>query len=71
MRLASVKKRFIAGAKCPACEQTDKLVLFLENDLETFECVACGYKEQFDSNGQPQAAVKDEAVKFVDPSADN
>jgi uncharacterized metal-binding protein (TIGR02443 family) len=65
--LASNKKRFIAGAKCPSCDQSDKLVLFLEEGFETFECVACGYKEQFDSNGQPRTVAKSEAVRFVDP----
>lgn len=68
MSLASKKKRFVAGAKCPACEKSDKLVLFLEDGLDTFECVACGYKEQFDSSGQPKSAARDEAVRFVDPS---
>ncbi len=37
-------KRFIAGAVCPKCSEMDKLVMYKnEDDIETRECVACGY----------------------------
>lgn len=38
------KKRFIAGASCPECKATDTMSLFLENNIEKVECVACGYQ---------------------------
>lgn len=40
-----MKKRFIAGAKCPKCEALDRVVMFTENDHEWIECIECGYSE--------------------------
>ncbi|AQS40124.1 conserved hypothetical metal-binding protein [Shewanella psychrophila] len=41
-----VKKRFVAGAKCPKCKAVDSVVLFKELGVETVECVECDYREQ-------------------------
>ncbi len=41
-----VKKRFVAGAKCPKCQAQDSIVLFKEQGIETVECVECDYREQ-------------------------
>ncbi|GIU36929.1 DNA-binding protein [Shewanella colwelliana] len=41
-----VKKRFVAGAKCPQCKATDSIVLFKEHGVETVECVECDYRDQ-------------------------
>ncbi|AXQ14710.1 MULTISPECIES: YheV family putative zinc ribbon protein [Shewanella] len=41
-----IKKRFVAGAKCPKCQAQDSIVLFKENGIETVECVECDYREQ-------------------------
>ncbi|MBE7214003.1 YheV family putative metal-binding protein [Shewanella benthica] len=41
-----VKKRFVAGAKCPKCKAVDSIVLFKEQGVETVECVDCDYREQ-------------------------
>lgn len=38
-----VKKRFIAGAKCPKCEAEDTIMLFKQNGVEQVECVSCGH----------------------------
>lgn len=48
------KKRFIAGAKCPNCNELDTLMLYKENDVEKVECVECGHK---------QSQVDDEVAK--------
>lgn len=37
-----VKKRFIAGAKCPKCHEIDTMALTKENGIETVTCVSCG-----------------------------
>lgn len=42
--MARQKKRFIAGATCPKCEAMDTLMLFVENDIEQVECVACKHR---------------------------
>ncbi|MCL1126162.1 YheV family putative zinc ribbon protein [Shewanella surugensis] len=41
-----IKKRFVAGAKCPKCQAKDSIVLFKENGIETIECTDCDYREQ-------------------------
>lgn len=37
-------KRFIAGAVCPHCRETDSLALWRENQVDIVECVKCGYQ---------------------------
>ncbi|WP_100658535.1 YheV family putative zinc ribbon protein [Alteromonas flava] len=51
-----VKKRFIAGAKCPKCQSMDTLMLFFENNVEKMECVSCGYHQSQTGNEVKQAA---------------
>lgn len=45
MALSKNKKRFIAGATCPKCNQLDSIALTLENAVETLTCVSCGYTQ--------------------------
>ena len=41
-----MKRRFIAGAVCPKCEQMDKIQMFDDEDQQRWrECVSCGFKE--------------------------
>lgn len=41
-----VKRRFIAGAVCPECQQLDKVVMYDDSDNQRWrECVSCGFKE--------------------------
>lgn len=44
--MSKVKKRFVAGAKCPKCHAQDSIVLFKEHGVETVECTECDYREQ-------------------------
>ncbi len=65
-----VKKRFIAGAKCPKCELVDKIVLLTTEDDEHIECVNCGYKESKSDLDQGTGAPDPgdvQAVKFIEP----
>ncbi len=55
-----VKKRFVAGAKCPKCHAQDSIVLFKEQGVETVECVECDYREQ-----QAEAEVAKQATGAV------
>lgn len=41
----SIKRRFVAGATCPKCQELDTISLYYENNVEKLECVACGYNE--------------------------
>lgn len=41
-----LKRRFIAGAVCPACEQMDKVVMYDDDNHQRWrECVSCGFKD--------------------------
>ena len=51
-----MKKRFIAGAVCPRCGETDKLVVDLEGDSR--ECVSCGYADQRPSQVQSELRTR-------------
>ncbi|WP_370980496.1 YheV family putative zinc ribbon protein [Agaribacterium sp. ZY112] len=67
MLKASHKKRFIAGAVCPACKQEDKIQLWLENGLNVFQCVSCGHREEQAVDGSSTQAKQDESqpLRFV------
>ncbi|KAF1019470.1 MAG: hypothetical protein GAK29_03896 [Acinetobacter bereziniae] len=41
----NIKRRFIAGAKCPKCEAMDRIVMLTQGDVEWIECIECGYSE--------------------------
>lgn len=45
------KKRFIAGAVCPACSEQDKIQMWEEDGVPHRECVACGYADTLDARG--------------------
>ena len=45
------KKRFIAGAVCPACSEPDKLMMWSEDDTPHRECVACGFTDTLNEQG--------------------
>ena len=45
-------KRFIAGAVCPACSQMDTIKMWDEDGVPHRECVACGYADTLNAQGQ-------------------
>ncbi len=47
----SPKKRFIAGALCPACSAMDRIQMWDEDGVPHRECVACGYADTLDERG--------------------
>ncbi len=47
-----MKRRFIAGAMCPACQELDKVVMYDEDGTRWRECVSCGFKDAL--NEQPE-----------------
>ncbi|PAU86804.1 DNA-binding protein [Pseudomonas sp. WN033] len=49
--MSGVKKRFIAGAVCPACSQMDTIRMFEEDGVPHRECVNCGYADTLDARG--------------------
>lgn len=66
------KKRFIAGAVCPACSEPDKLMMWSVNDVPHRECVGCGYSDTLNEQGNSVPSelgtrVNKIAVKTLDP----
>ncbi len=59
-----VKKRFIAGAKCPHCEKVDTLRWWKELHIEVIECVMCGHQDRRSPEHAPndQAPINDAQV---------
>jgi uncharacterized metal-binding protein (TIGR02443 family) len=45
-------KRFIAGAVCPACSESDKLMMWRVDEVPHRQCVACGYTDTLNAQGQ-------------------
>lgn len=56
------KKRFIAGAKCPSCQQIDTLMLYYENNVEKLACVNCDYTDTQTSQEVSAASKKNSGV---------
>ncbi|MBH9326635.1 YheV family putative metal-binding protein [Pseudomonas aeruginosa] len=52
MSPAITRKRFIAGAVCPACSEQDKIQMWEEDGVPHRECVACGYADTLHAQGQ-------------------
>ncbi|CAB0150617.1 hypothetical protein PSI9734_01060 [Pseudidiomarina piscicola] len=61
--MARTRKRFIAGAECPACQATDTLMLLVtEKDSgeleEQVQCVACQHSfTEKDKQSEAEAAT--------------
>jgi len=50
-----LKRRFIAGAQCPKCEQIDKVVMYdTEDGKRMRECVSCGFIDEIIEQSNPQ-----------------
>lgn len=66
------RKRFIAGARCPRCQQLDKLVMFEQMHNYVFECVACAYSETMSKLDETAAKQNDavQALRFVEPKSE-
>lgn len=73
------KKRFIAGAVCPRCNQMDRLVIYSESGKDFRECVNCDFKEELHFPNTPrepdtrvnrsadEKARETQVVKLLDP----
>ena len=51
----TMRKRFIAGARCPQCHAHDTLALIQEGEQEKVACVRCS----FEMHGRDQALVEE------------
>jgi uncharacterized metal-binding protein (TIGR02443 family) len=60
------KKRFIAGAVCPACSVQDTIKMWNVDGTPHRECVACGYSDTLDARGN---SIPNELPTRVNTSA--
>ena len=51
----AIRKRFIAGAKCPSCQAQDTLAMWRENNIDIVECVKCGHQMREADKEAPRA----------------
>ena len=70
--MSEPKKRFIAGAVCPACSEMDRIKMWEVDGVPHRACVACGYADTLNAQGQsvPRelgTRVNQAAVKVPDP----
>ncbi|SHI26147.1 YheV family putative zinc ribbon protein [Ferrimonas marina] len=61
------KKRFIAGASCPQCQEQDSIMLYNEAGVEVMECVACGYRKRQTDEATQQQAGEGEVIGVFKP----
>ncbi|WP_166364671.1 YheV family putative zinc ribbon protein [Pseudomonas akapageensis] len=69
--VSKTKKRFIAGAVCPACSEPDKLMMWSENDVPHRECVACGYADTLNEQGLSVPKELGTRVNVIAPKVAN
>ena len=64
----NIKRRFIAGAKCPRCEAMDRIVMLTTDDAEWIECIECDYSENrptyVDEPSEPEAPDEIGVIQF-------
>ncbi|MGQ9424838.1 YheV family putative zinc ribbon protein [Gilvimarinus sp. F26214L] len=75
----NTKRRFIAGAVCPRCNEMDTIVMFRRDGREHRECVSCDFREQarFDqpqkelptrvNRPDPEPEADIQVVRILDP----
>ena len=47
----TLKKQFIAGAVCPACNELDRIQMWDEDGVPHRQCVACGFADTLNAQG--------------------
>lgn len=60
-----LKRRFIAGAKCPKCQSQDCIVMLTSTDNEWIECVECQYTEQRPTEVETVQTIESDGVGIV------
>lgn len=53
VRFMKIKRRFIAGVRCPKCEALDKVIMLTTDDDEWIECIECGYSDRRPTQVEP------------------
>ena len=61
----TIKRRFIAGAKCPKCQAMDRVVMLTSNDDEWIECIECAYSEQRPTHVEPAEPAEPDEIGVI------
>ncbi|NVJ59183.1 MAG: YheV family putative metal-binding protein [Gammaproteobacteria bacterium] len=61
-----MKKRFIAGAQCPECNEVDSLMLGESKGTKYFECVECGFIEKMGNSDDSKSDNQQHSNKKID-----
>lgn len=61
----SIKRRFIAGAKCPKCTSNDSIVMLTTHEDERIECVECEYTEKRPEKVEPVQTIESNMISVV------
>lgn len=54
------RAKFIAGAVCPNCSDTDSLML--DGDNQSISCVSCDYSQSSEQRDEAKSPSKDDAT---------
>lgn len=63
------KRRFIAGAVCPACSEMDKLMMWSVDGVPHRECVGCGFTDTLNEQGLSVPTELGTRVNHLAPKA--
>lgn len=62
----NIKRRFIAGVRCPKCEALDKIIMLTTEDDEWIECIECDYSDRRPTHiEQPQEVALPDDVGVI------
>ena len=63
-----MRKRFIAGAVCPHCQEKDTLDMWRENNVDVVECVKCGHQmREADKQARDQVRSNEQVIGIFHP----
>ena len=63
-----MRKRFIAGAVCPHCQEKDTLAMWRENNVDVVEGVKCGHRVgQGDRRVREQDRSQEQVIGIFHP----
>ena len=63
-----MKKRFIAGAKCPKCNAMDTLALTKNHGVEKVTCVSCNMEmTQPEEQVEPEVRSEEQVIGVFKP----
>ncbi|NNP72072.1 metal-binding protein [Acinetobacter defluvii] len=61
----NIKRRFIAGAKCPRCESMDRIVMLTTDEAEWIECIECDYSENRPTHVDPPEETTPDEIGVI------